>query len=224
MSGSVALEYGFPSTHSTNAVSVAVYAVLCLRTTTDSMSPTVKLVLEALAYFYATSIVFGRVYCGMHGLCDVVFGSLLGAALSFLEFFFVEHYDAFLAEGSFKAVSIVILIILVLVRIHPEPADDCPCFDDSVAFAGTLCGIEFGNWHFSHTPFAWNEPVPATVPYSLEAIGWPKTFLRICLGVLCIFIWRGTMKPILLKLLPPVFRVVERLGLTLPRKYFKRAT
>ena len=32
------------------------------------------------------------------------------------------------------------------------------------------------------------------------------------------------MKFILLKLLPPIFRIVERLGLALPRKFFKRAT
>ncbi|KAI4156512.1 MAG: hypothetical protein LQ340_000213 [Diploschistes diacapsis] len=224
MSGSAALEYGFPSTHSTNAVSVAVYAILCLRSMPDTFSPMVKPMLEVGAYFYAISIVAGRVYCGMHGIFDVIIGSLLGAALSIIEVNYIEAYERFLGEGSLKAVIIVILIILVLVRIHPEPADDCPCFDDSVAFAGVFMGVEFGLYHYAKTPFSWDAPVPATVPYDLETLGWPKTVLRVCLGVLLIFVWKGIMKPALLMILPPIFRIVERLGLTLPRKFFIPAT
>ena len=189
-----------------------------------NFSPMVKPMLEVIAWFYAISIIAGRLYCGMHGFFDVAIGSMLGAGLTLVEVYYVETYERFLNEGSFKAVSIVILIILVLVRIHPEPADDCPCFDDSVAFAGVVCGIEFGIYHYAQTPFSWNRPVPATVPYDFQALGWPKVLLRIVIGVLALFIWRGTMKFILLKLLPPIFRIVERLGLALPRKFFKRAT
>ena len=225
MSESAALEYGFPSTHSTNAVSVALYAILCLRSSPpENFAPMVRPLLEIAAYSYAISIIAGRVYCGMHGILDVVVGSFLGAGLAAIQVNFVGDYERFLGEGSLKAVTIVILIILVLVRIHPEPADDCPCFDDSVAFAGTLCGIEAGNYHYAQTPYAWNTPVPATVPYSLELLGWPKTILRMCLGVLLILVWRATVKWTLLKILPPIFRIMERLSLTLPRKFFKRAT
>jgi dihydrosphingosine 1-phosphate phosphatase len=224
MSGSAALEYGFPSTHSTNAVSVAVYGVLCLHTTEVNMSPTVKTGLEVLAYFYASSIIFGRVYCGMHGVFDIIIGSLLGAILSFIEFFLVEPNDAYLAKGPFSTITIIILIILVLIRIHPEPADDCPCFDDSVAFAGVICGVEYGNWYYAHTSYSWDYPTPSTVPFDLEDLGWSKVILRICIGVLCIFVWKEITKPTMLKILPPVFRVIDRLGLILPRKYFKSAT
>src|SRR5687768_3945350 len=76
MSGSVALEYGFPSTHSANAVSVAVYGLMMLRDPDNPLNPTIKFGLEALSYFYAVSIVFGRLYCGMHGFLDVIIGSI----------------------------------------------------------------------------------------------------------------------------------------------------
>lgn len=224
MSGSAALEYGFPSTHSTNAVSVAVYILFQLRSPSVGLSQHYKIALMILACLYATSIIIGRLYCGMHGFFDVLVGSLLGAVLSVLECLFVDDFDAFIQEGSIKSLAIVILLILLLVRLHPEPADDCPCFDDSVAFAGVLCGAEIGNWHFAQTSYSWNEPVRATVPFHLDSLGWTKTTLRICVGVLCIFAWRGVMKPALLKSLPPVFRVVERLGLSLPRRFFKSAT
>ena len=224
MSGSAALEYGFPSTHSTNAVSVAVYALFTLHSPGSTTSPTLKMALEILSYCYATSIIIGRLYCGMHGFFDVVIGSVLGALLSMIECLYGDVFDNYIYTGSLKSIFIVVLIILVLVRIHPEPADNCPCFDDSVAFAGVMCGVEVGNWHFAKSALSWNNPVPATVPFSLEMLGWPKTIARIVIGVLCIFAWRGIMKPMLLRGLPPIFRIIERVGLTLPRRFFMKAS
>ena len=224
MSRSAALEYGFPSTHATNAVSVVVYVLFALHSPSSLVHPTVKLILEILSYSYAISIILGRLYCGMHGFFDVIVGSLLGALLSLIQCLYGNNYDEFIYTASFKKLSIVILIIFVLVRIHPEPADDCPCFDDSVAFAGVMCGIESGIWHFAQTKFSWEYPVPATVPFQLEVLRWPKTIGRIIVGVLMIFLWRAAMKPALLRGLPPIFRIVERLGLSLPRRFFVQAS
>ncbi|KAL8749224.1 MAG: hypothetical protein Q9184_006894, partial [Pyrenodesmia sp. 2 TL-2023] len=123
-----------------------------------------------------------------------------------------------------RAPILVVLIVCVLVRIHPEPADDCPCFDDSVAFAGVIIGVEVGNWHFAQTDLAWDLPAPATVPFQLHTIGWLNAIARIVVGVVVIFAWREFMKPTLLKYLPPLFRVVESLGLSLPRKFFVQAS
>lgn len=225
MSGSAALEYGFPSTHSTNAVSVAAYAILLLRQGDSNISPETSRYLQALAYFYASSIVLGRIYCGMHGFFDVICGSLLGVAIAFAQFYFGPAKDEYLFSGSFENVLIIFLVVLVLVRIHPEPADDCPCFDDSVAFAGVVLGCDVGAWHFSRSRYAdLTAQYPSTVPFSIEALGWPKVVARIVLGVVMVFLWRTAAKPTLLKSLPPVFRVVEHLGLDLPRRFFKPAS
>lgn len=224
MSGSAALEYGFPSTHATNAVSVVYYAVFHLKSFDSTMSPWTNVAFQAGLYTYALSIVIGRLYCGMHGFLDVIYGSVLGALLGFVQCSYEDTFDRFVFSGTAKDVFVVILVILVLVRIHPEPADSCPCFDDSVAFAGVMIGVEFGNWHFAQTPFAVSEPSPATVPFHLQTIGWPKSVMRIALGVLTVFLWREAMKPSLLRFLPPLFRVIERLGLSLPRRFFTRAS
>ncbi|KAL8702245.1 MAG: hypothetical protein Q9201_004507 [Fulgogasparrea decipioides] len=224
MSHSVSLEYGFPSTHTTNAVSVAVYAVFMLRSAGSDINPTLKLTLEILSYCYATSIILGRLYCGMHGFFDVIVGGVLGAVLSIIQCYYGEVMDDFIFRGSTIAPMSILLTILVLVRIHPEPADDCPCFDDSVAFAGVIIGVELGNWHFARTDHAWELPVPATVPFDLAAMGWPTAVARIAVGVVIIFAWREVMKPSLLRFLPPLFRIVESFGLTLPRKFFVQAS
>ena len=168
-SSSATLEYGFPSTHSTNAVSVAVYALFLLADLDSTVQPELKMLLQVLSSCYGASIVLGRLYCGMHGFMDVFIGGSLGALLSALQALFGETFDEFTHTSSFKAPAIVVLVILVLVRIHPEPADDCPCFDDSVAFAGVIIGVELGNWHFARSGYAWNEPFFATIPFV-----WPK--------------------------------------------------
>lgn len=224
MSHSVSLEYGFPSTHSTNAVSVAVYAVYMLRSAGSAINPTLKLAMEISSYFYATSIILGRLYCGMHGFFDVLFGGILGAALAMVECLYGEAMADLVFLGSPMAPTIILLATLALVRIHPEPADDCPCFDDSVAFAGVIIGVELGNWHFAQSGLAWDLPMPATVPFDLQVLGWPKAVARVIVGVVVVFAWREVMKPTLLKVLPPLFRIVEGLGLSLPRKFFVQAS
>lgn len=224
MSGSAALEYGFPSTHSANAVSVAVYALFTLHSPECQMQESTKLILEILSYSYAFSIVLGRLYCGMHGFLDVIVGSILGALISVIECVYGADIDHYLHSSTWHAPAVVALIIIVLIRIHPEPADDCPCFDDSVAFAGVMIGIEIGGWHYATGNWAWNFPVPATVPFDLEHMGWIVTILRIVVGVVVIFAWREVMKPTLLRVLPHIFRFIEKYGFILPRKFFMPAS
>jgi hypothetical protein len=224
MSGSAALEYGFPSTHSANAVSVAVYAVLMLHRPSNPFSPSTTLALEGLAYFYALSIVIGRLYCGMHGFVDVIIGSLMGAAISLVEFHHAPRLEAWLYASPYLAPVTIALIIIVLVRVHPEPADDCPCFDDSVAFAGVMIGLELGTWRFArHSRFAaiYNGP---DATFDLAALGWRRAAARLVFGVAVIFAWREVMKPALLRFLPHLYRVIETWGLSLPRRFFVPAS
>ncbi|KAF3765682.1 hypothetical protein M406DRAFT_257891 [Cryphonectria parasitica EP155] len=214
MSGSVALEYGFPSTHSANAVSVAVYALLLLRSPDCAFSATTKILLESLGYFYAASIIIGRLYCGMHGFADVIFGSLLGAVISLIEFYHAPAFEEYLHASGWIAPFTVALLIIILVRVHPEPADDCPCFDDSVAFSGVMIGLEIASWR--NGPDSLTEPFPS--------LSWPMTIARIVFGVLTIIAWRESMKPALLKTLPQLFRFIEKLGVSLPRRFFVPAS
>lgn len=224
MSGSAALEYGFPSTHSANAVSVAVYALFALHSPDCQLQSSTKIILETLSYCYAFSIILGRLYCGMHGFLDVIVGSIMGAFISVIECVYGPDIDKYLHSSTWTVPTIVALVIIVLIRIHPEPADDCPCFDDSVAFAGVMIGIELGGWHYAAGNWAWDFPVPATVPFDLQHMGWATALLRVVVGVCVIFAWRELMKPSLLKFLPHVFRVIENYGFILPRKFFMPAS
>lgn len=41
---------------------------------------------------------------------------------------------------------ISIPLILALVHYHPEPVDDCPCFEDAIAVLGVTLGGLMGQW------------------------------------------------------------------------------
>lgn len=224
MSGSAALEYGFPSTHSTNAMSVAVYALMSIHWDMQEYDPSVRLLFQSVLCWYTLSLLLGRLYCGMHGFADVIAGSILGTLLALVQFAYGEQMDRYLYASSYKLPVIIGLSLCVMIRLHPEPADDCPCFDDSVAFAGVMIGVEAGNWRFARSGWAMDYAVPATVPFDLEELGWFRVIARIIFGVASIIAWRGSMKSILLKNLPPLFRVIEMLGLSLPRRFFIQAS
>ncbi|PKY00060.1 sphingoid base-phosphate phosphatase [Aspergillus campestris IBT 28561] len=224
MSGSAALEYGFPSTHSTNAVSVAVYALAMLGSSESTLDTRLNLFLQGLTYLYVTSIVLGRLYCGMHGFSDVIVGCGIGALLAFVQSFYGYAIDGFSMSANGTQVFVVVLVILALVRLHPEPADDCPCFDDSVSFAGVMIGVQLGCWHVAKLNIEWDGLYPPAQIDRLEELGLMKSVLRLLLGVLLLFVWRGFTKPFLLRVLPPIFRGLEKLGLILPRRFFTQAS
>jgi hypothetical protein len=61
--------------------------------------------------------------------------------------FYGDSFDAFITSGSWLAPLAVIIVTIIFVRIHPEPADACcKCFEDGVAFAGVFIGVKLGQW------------------------------------------------------------------------------
>jgi hypothetical protein len=218
MSGSAAMEYGFPSTHTANAVSVGLLIYHHLKGSSALDHSSARYIgLQFANAIYVFSIVAGRIYCGMHGFLDVLVGTMIGVLLWAIRFFFASEMDAAMIHTGFWPLLIV-PIVLILVRTHPEPADDCPCFDDAVAFLGVVAGVSVGQWHLA------NVVESAQIPYDFSQSGAYGTALRVALGVGIIAIWRPTMKRALHGALPPIFRIIEKSGLSQPRKYFVPAS
>lgn len=221
MSGSAALEYGFPSTHTTNAVSVAMFCLWQLELSKAELSPLVYHAYQAAFWTYAISISIGRIYCGMHGFFDVLVGAILGALIAWLRIAFGDAFDQWILDGDITRPLGVGIILLLAVRFHAEPADDCPCFDDSVAFIGVVLGIEAGAWHYRQHSSEDASTLRELYPFTNDDI--VKSIARVVGGIVIVFLWRAVMKPILITSLPPIFRFVDHWGLRLPRRYFLQA-
>lgn len=220
MSGSAALEYGFPSTHTTNAMSVGLYALYHITSSRESYSTTVYYLLCAACCWNTVSIALGRLYCGMHGFFDVVIGGILGAFIAGIRLAYGPAFDNWIFSGEWTRAAIVVLILAIAVRVHPEPADNCPCFDDSVSFIGVVMGAAIAVWHHATITDAAEELADL---YPFGNRNPVKVVARIVIGVLIVFAWREFTKPILLRCLPPIFRFVDHWGLMIPRRYFLQA-
>lgn len=131
-------------------------------------------------------------------------------------------------------------LALAAVHYHPEPVDDCPCFEDSIAVLAVILGVSTGHWAWARQPLP-----PAAFERHYADEGLIKASLvgvmRIVIGELCctlaggvwlilgisvIFPWRIAAKAVLLRVLPPIFRATTRVfDVELPhRKFYTPAT
>lgn len=143
------LEYGFPSTHSTNSVSIALYIYLWIRQirlSTPASPLFDSLLWEFGLLFYATSVVYGRIYAGMHSIIDCIAGSALGAGITAIQWNWFDQIEDFLKINTWAVPMVVVPTGLLMVSVHPQPVDDCPCFEDAIAFISVAIGVGLARW------------------------------------------------------------------------------
>lgn len=164
------LEYGFPSTHTTHSFSIALY--LCLNTS----SPYYRTLIV-----YALTIIFGRIYLGMHTFTDCLVGLVLGGLAVLIHSLPLTHVIEQWIFHSGIAVPVAVLsVFLVLLEIVPMPMDECPCYDDAVLSGAVAVGALLGRWGYGAPNF---EPSADMMPGSgwmLEAGKWtpaPSNYL-----------------------------------------------
>ncbi|GAA6020130.1 hypothetical protein JCM8202_005003, partial [Rhodotorula sphaerocarpa] len=219
--GTHAHEYGFPSTHSSNACSMALYfGGIAVERWTGHWGVTVAAV--AFATFFAWSITFGRLYTGMHSISDVVAGSAIGSALWLLYTLTYTRMNALIQNSRWTGTLVSIPTLLVLVTVHPEPVEECPCFEDAVAFLSVVEGIflrEFWTPEgFPNKTYGHKWRTRAEVGMWFAAV-----LAKLVLGVSWILVWRIVSKRVCHLMLPPLFRFFSPL-LQLPRRHYKPAT
>ncbi|CAO3591068.1 unnamed protein product [Absidia cylindrospora] len=214
MSQGAALEYGFPSTHSTNSISVALYliAVAC-----DSLPPESPLRMLSIlgAMFYAVSVVFGRIYCGMHTVTDVIGGTILAFILYWAQWASRDFLDNIVTSDSYW-VFLTIPICLALVGVHPDPIERCPCFEDSVCFMGVIMGVYPGSWMCNNTDICKLGLKASAGSFSFGFLSLAIITMKIIVGVTMLFIWRMACKKACYFILPPIYRAFN-----LPHRKFE---
>ena len=115
-------EYGFPSTHTTNSVSIALFFFTLLhkaytRSTASIQNPTAVVVervlngtfhvsdtayhiLSGVLLFYVFSIVYGRLYTGMHSFTDCICGFVLGTGIWALHMFYSDTLHVWIRDSD----------------------------------------------------------------------------------------------------------------------------
>ncbi|EAU82992.1 sphingosine-1-phosphate phosphatase [Coprinopsis cinerea okayama7 len=285
--GSHHLEYGFPSTHSTNSISIALFFFSIVHSLTYTSTPTISpqefSVFTAILVFYAFSIVFGRLYTAMHSFTDCIMGTILGAGIwwghgswgghpvvislsnplstFFTTFGFGQPFDenhivVYLGKclgagrwieqwsenGGWKVPVILIPLCLLAVNQHPQPVDDCPCFEDAIAFGSVVLGALVGRWAMHSAGLnpemnglslmpgsGWvqtdlGEWIAVERTWGDIGVWWAVAALKMAVGILTIFVWRIIAKAALHLILPPTFRLLSRVFRLPNRRFYLPAT
>ncbi|KAF8580179.1 hypothetical protein K439DRAFT_1357631 [Ramaria rubella] len=217
------LEYGFPSTHSTNCTSIALYihTIIYRMYLSGTISSTTLYFLQAAFAWYFFSIVYGRLYCGMHSIRDCVAGVSIGAALWAPYWVLEDAIEDWLSAAGWSVPVTLIPLVILMINQHPQPVDDCPCFEDSIAFVSSILGVFLGQWHAARFGFIVRNSVSLWDDWTMTSVfGGLKLFF----GVLSIFVWRLVAKAVFHAILPPTFRFAAHI-FTLPnRRFYTPAT
>ncbi|MCO5599915.1 hypothetical protein L7F22_054022 [Adiantum nelumboides] len=240
--GTFHLEYGFLSTHSTNCISVVLYCYLWLkevRLTLDPSSIMHGIGWEIGLSIYAIAVVYGRLYSGMHSIMDIIAGCALGALVTTAQWVLFEPLEIMMETGGLKVPITLFFAVLIMVTVHPQPLDDCPCFEDAIAFLAVVLGIFLSRWMNITFGLLPSQDGPLTpkfknsrIPSIIEALkvqhfqtpplaanqspsaasyilGIAKIAIVLTLGIACVVATRTVVKTICKVLLPPVFRFVQ---------------
>ncbi|KAG2140761.1 PAP2 superfamily-domain-containing protein [Suillus cothurnatus] len=228
------LEYGFPSTHSTNSVSMALFIFGYVRSAyiqSNAISPSIYYGSCAILVIYAVTVVFGRLYTGMHSFTDCAVGVFLGVLIWGAYVVMKETFGNWLATAHWIVPLTMIPICLLLVHYHPHPVDDCPCFEDAIAFVSVFLGIALCRWHSVYSGvderlLSSVMPGPQGTVWTWEdtASWWTLACAKVTVGILVIFVWRILAKSLLHLVLPPLFRLLAS-SFDLPhRRFYTPAT
>ncbi|GAA5987492.1 hypothetical protein JCM11641_003847 [Rhodosporidiobolus odoratus] len=221
--GSHALEYGFPSTHSSNACSMSLFcADWVLSRDWDWARKTASM---AVLVVFCFSIVFGRLYTGMHSRADVLAGSSIGTAIWWLHHRYSADLDKILVFSGWAGTLSTLSTLFLVLSTHPEPAEPCPCFEDTVAFLSVVQGAMIG--------IAWSG-LPAlavgrrTVSWEWstaeeKALWAAAAGVKVVGGISTILVWRIIAKQACHALLPPIFRFFAPV-IQLPRRGYLQST
>ncbi|KAG8883905.1 hypothetical protein FRB99_004553 [Tulasnella sp. 403] len=160
----------------------------------------------------------------MHSFTDCAAGVALGTSIWLAQWSFGDILAKWISSSGWQVPLITIPLGLSLVNQHPDPVDDCPCFEDAIAFLSVLMGVTLSqwwraNWGFDEASGHFQSRMPSDWPmWTLIASA------KMVLGVFIIFAFRLVAKPTLLAILPPIFRGLSTL-FTLPnRRYYTPAT
>ncbi|CAI1555030.1 hypothetical protein SEUBUCD646_0K02690 [Saccharomyces eubayanus] len=184
LSKSTTKEYGAPSSHSANAtgVSLLFFWKICMA---ETLTWPMRLFFLSPVVLYYLTLVFGRVYCGMHGTLDLFSGASVGAICFIIRIGSGYVFRNFHSGEHFWFPFLSVAWGLFILFNHVRPVDECPCFEDSVAFIGVVGGLEFSDWLIQR--YGLNLVCSRYTVYGL------KVFLRPLVGVASVLIWKDVI-------------------------------
>ncbi|PVU93136.1 hypothetical protein BB561_003444 [Smittium simulii] len=200
-----AIEFGFPSTHSAYVFGSAIY-LSTLISQYDILNQYGihynHISLYLAIWFFALSVLIGRIYCGMHSFIDVFGGIFVGGAISYPLAVWFYEIDSFLFLESITGPLVFFAFTFIFLYYHPLFAQKCLCYQDSFSAISVINGVTFGSYLFYRLHPS-TEPSPYSIYYNFSEFGLTKTLIRIGLGIVLIALWKTVSAKVILEVLGP---------------------
>lgn len=164
-------EYGFPSTHAMISLVLPWYAIIVA----DSLGyPLHWPVAVAAALVWTASITLSRLYVGVHSMCDLVGGLLLGGLVLLFGHLVGPAVDGFVVSSSL-APLVSLVVCLTAILSYPSPAEWTNAYGDTALIIAVVAGITCASSSFfvSHQ----------SVPLSLAGDSLYEQVQSLCAGV-----------------------------------------
>jgi membrane-associated phospholipid phosphatase len=191
-------EYGFPSSHSANAANASLMFISYLNFSQNFMSSILFLILISL---YWISLPLSRVYVGMHSFLDVTGGAVIGSVVSFAYLAAIDLIDRiFLILTPEAMFALVISLYCLMIFLHPNPSNHCPCFEDGICSGAAVAGLSVGVSR-QMSAFLGEYSFYFIPPYFRadrdKVFDFPEMFFVVLFGISVIVLWRQFCKKIL---------------------------
>eukprot|EP00747_Dinoflagellata_sp_TGD_P070894 gnl/TRDRNA2_/TRDRNA2_156792_c0_seq3.p1 gnl/TRDRNA2_/TRDRNA2_156792_c0~~gnl/TRDRNA2_/TRDRNA2_156792_c0_seq3.p1 ORF type:complete len:456 (+),score=46.40 gnl/TRDRNA2_/TRDRNA2_156792_c0_seq3:61-1428(+) len=192
-------DFGFPSTHSMNSLSNAVFTVLYCLHHGDGGSQWIWH--TGLASLWIFSITFGRLYLGVHSPMDVKGGLNLGLVVAMLAHVFGDAYDRLLLSTPHVGVLLCLFTVIILI-LHPQPRPMTPTFMQNCVVLGLIFGCAVGfrmetDRRAGRGFFGLSEPDPQlSIPTIVDNHGLLLRSMRTVLGYSIVMITRQVLKSV----------------------------
>jgi hypothetical protein len=81
----------------------------------------------------------------------------------------------------------IVPVALVMINQHPQPVDDCPCFEDAIAFISVAMGSILSRWHAARWGFDgpfFNSKMPGSegITWSDDGLWWAFATWKMVVG------------------------------------------
>ncbi|KAI8915122.1 hypothetical protein BC831DRAFT_432142 [Entophlyctis helioformis] len=205
---SSALEYGFPSTHTANAVGFSLFTA-CLYARVAPGDSATWWWLAAVLFEYAAVVAASRILKGMHSFVDLAGGAVVGVVVACVQLWLLDSVEAAMLSDMGQMVPFLVFLVAVLALVmHPDPDGPCPCYDDSLCFLAAWTGAVAGVWHNIQVVQRSAEMAAASVQLAQQLSVW-SVLMRLVFGTAFLAAWRYGMKRFCVGALP---LVMARIG------------
>lgn len=134
-------EYGLPSSHTMNSLCLNFYMCHYLHEK-EIFSNDMAILTYSSVTLWVVWIALSRIYLGLHTPIDILAGAVAGLTV-LTAFISCEEYINMFVSLPYDYLAFL-LIAVVLLRLHPKPADHTPSFEFSTSFVGVCFGVLAG--------------------------------------------------------------------------------